>query len=251
MESLVGKLAHACKVVRPGKTFLRHLYQKLSQTAQPYHHISFNMPVRSDLMWWALFLRSWNGVSILREYGGPQQFSNEIWTDASGTFGCGAVWGKRWLQASWSSMYKNGLGEVGEDGITLKELVPIVVACAVWGPQWRQSSALVHCDNEGAVTVVNSGYSKVEKMMHLLHCLFFIRAQFSMEVKAIHVPGKYNGLVDAISCNNLSVISSQIPEAAAKKEVIPKKLVKLLMKERPDWTSATWSQLFANCFQQE
>ena len=35
MESLVGKLAHACKVVRPGKTFLRRLYQKLAQTAQP------------------------------------------------------------------------------------------------------------------------------------------------------------------------------------------------------------------------
>ena len=61
----------------------------------------------------------------MREYGGPQQFSREIWTDASGTFGCGALWGKQWLQASWSSMYKDAPGEAGEDGITLKELVPI------------------------------------------------------------------------------------------------------------------------------
>ena len=30
LESLVGKLAYACKVVKPGKTFLHHLFQKLA-----------------------------------------------------------------------------------------------------------------------------------------------------------------------------------------------------------------------------
>ena len=114
-------------------------------------------------------------------------------------------------------MYKDTAREVGEDGITLKELVPIVVACAVWGPQWWESSALVHCNNEGAITVINSGYSKVEKMMHLLHCLFFIWAKFSIEVKAIHVPGKDNEPADAISHNNMIIFLSQIPEAMATK----------------------------------
>jgi len=93
-----------CKVVKLGKTFLRHLYQKIAQT---YHYIRFNVQVRSDLMWWALFIHSWNGVSILREYGEPQQFNHEIWTDASGMFGYGALWGKWWLQASWSKVYKD------------------------------------------------------------------------------------------------------------------------------------------------
>ena len=74
----------------------------------------------------------------------------------------------------------------------------------------------------------------MEKMIYLLRCLFFIQTQFSIEVKEMHVPGKYNGLADTISCNNLSVLSSQIPEAAANQEVIPEKLVKLLMKERLD-----------------
>jgi len=98
--------------------------------------------------------------------------------------------------------------------------------------------------------VVNSGYSKVEKIMHLLRCLFFIRAQYNIEVKAIHVPGKDDGLADAISRNNMSVLLSQIPEATANQEVIPDKLIKLLMEERPNWTSAAWSRLFTNCFQQ-
>ena len=240
LESLVGKLAHACKVVRPGKTFLRNLYQKLAETAQPYHHIRFNVPVRSDLMWWTLFMRTWNGMSMLREYR-PWRADFEICTDASGSFGCGAVWGKRWLQAEWSKTYAEAPQERGEDGITPKELVPIIMSCAIWGPQWRQSSILVHCDNEGAVAVVNSGYSRVEKIMHLLRCLFFIQAQFGMEVRAVHVPGKDNMLADAISCYNLSVLSLQMPEVEAKGEAIPEELVKLLLKERPDWTSASWS----------
>jgi len=77
LESLVGKLAHACKVVKPGKTFLRNFYQKLAETAQPFHHIRFNVAVRSDLMWWSVFLQAWNGISILREYG-PLQVDYHI-----------------------------------------------------------------------------------------------------------------------------------------------------------------------------
>ena len=56
MELLVGKLSHACKMVRPGKTFLQNLYQKLAKMAQPYDHIRFNVLVRFDLMWWAQFI---------------------------------------------------------------------------------------------------------------------------------------------------------------------------------------------------
>ena len=41
------------------------------------------------------------------------------------------------------------------------ELLPIVMACVIWGPRWRQSAVTAQCDNEGAVAVVNSGYSRV------------------------------------------------------------------------------------------
>ena len=78
LESLVGKLSHACKVVKPGKTFLRHLYQKLAETAQPYHHIRFNIRVRSDLMWWSTFLQSWNGISMLQEYRTSRQMPQAV-----------------------------------------------------------------------------------------------------------------------------------------------------------------------------
>ena len=46
---------------------------------------------------------------------------------------------------------------VGEgDSITRIELLPIILASAVWGPAWRGQRIIVHCDNTGAITVTNS-----------------------------------------------------------------------------------------------
>ncbi len=69
LESLVGKLAHAARVVPPGKTFLRRMFGLLSRAREPFHHVRLNKEFQSDLRWWSMFLEQWNGVSLLREYG--------------------------------------------------------------------------------------------------------------------------------------------------------------------------------------
>ena len=74
-------------------------------------------------------------------------------SDASGVWGCVAVWGVQWLQERWSDAW-------GEVNIAIKELVPIVVGCAVWGPQWRRKLVLNLCDNMAVVEVVKSQKSK-------------------------------------------------------------------------------------------
>ena len=49
----------------------------------------------------------------------------EVTSDASGSWGCGA-WHTSWLQVPW---------EAAADGLSIaaKELVPIILACKVWG----------------------------------------------------------------------------------------------------------------------
>ena len=247
LESLVGKLAHACKVVRPGKTFLRRMFELLSGVRQPHHHVRLNVPFRSDLVWWSTFIGAWNGVSLLRDLS-PGTVSHRFVTDASGQFGCGALWRSNWLQLKWASPSREDSFNLPEASITLQELLPVVLACAVWGPEWKHTLVEVYCDNQGAVAVVNSGYSKVPQMMHLLRCLFFIRAFFSFSLRAIHVPGCENGLADAISRNNLAYLFAQIPEAVHSRCQIPQPLLELLVEQHPDWTSITWSQLFRSCF---
>jgi hypothetical protein len=102
LESLVGKLAHASTVVPPGKTFLQRMFELLGVARRAEHHIRLGAPFRSDLLWWATFLGAWNGVAMLpAQYSG--QPSHQVWTDASGSFGCGAVYPAvhQWIQLQW------------------------------------------------------------------------------------------------------------------------------------------------------
>ena len=70
----------------------------------------------------------------------------EIWSDASGSWGCRAVWGGEWLQIAWCEWPGFKVST-----IAAKELLPVVVAMATWGggggPSWRGKVVLCHCDN--------------------------------------------------------------------------------------------------------
>ncbi len=65
-----------------------------------------------------------------------------------------------------------------EQQIAIKELVPIVIACAVWGGQWRNKLVLARSDNMAVVQVITSLSSKEPTIMHLLRALFFYMALF-------------------------------------------------------------------------
>ena len=70
LASLIGHLSHASRVVQPGKTFMRRLFEKLASLKahklKPHHRSQLGeIPVRSDILWWATFVRSWNGISFI------------------------------------------------------------------------------------------------------------------------------------------------------------------------------------------
>ena len=77
--------------------------------------------------WWHAFLGPWNGVSMLFEVQ-AQNPQIEIWSDASGGWGCAAIWEGQWFQIQWSDHLN-----FAETMIAAKELLPIVVAAACGG----------------------------------------------------------------------------------------------------------------------
>ena len=119
--SLVGLLQHATKVLIPGRTFLARMYYAAARLNRLSYYTRLTKAFRSDLRWWHLFASYWNGLSFL-DCSLP---GHEIHTDASG--GWGAVFGTQWMQLAWSK-------EWSQLDIMAKELLPIVLACAVWGP---------------------------------------------------------------------------------------------------------------------
>ena len=93
----------------------------------------------------------------------PTDPSFHLYSDASGSFGCEAyspelsLWFKLPWPQSWVAV-----------GITAKELVPIVVAAAIWGPHWSGCHVCFRCDNDAVVTVIQnrSAHGRTPREFH-------------------------------------------------------------------------------------
>ena len=97
--SLVGLLAHACKVIRAGRSFLRRLIDVSTTAKQLDHFVRLGKEARLDIEWRWRFCEGWNGVAVLS--GPPEARATKTFTsDASGSWGCGACWAEQWFQAT-------------------------------------------------------------------------------------------------------------------------------------------------------
>ena len=232
--SLIGKLSHACRVIRPGRIFLRRMIQTANSVTRLDHWVRLGMEFRSDLWWWLSFLELWNGRAKLRAQARPDQ-GIVVTSDASGNWGCGTAWGRQWIQHKWDTQWL-------DINIAAKELLPIVLACAIWGRQWHHQNVLVRCDNMAVVTVWAAQSSKHQLIMHLLCCLHFICAYFELDLHIEHIKGSDNIIADAISRNNLQVLHREAPRLDPVSEEIPQALLQLLVTSKPDWLSVSWNQ---------
>ncbi len=242
LDSLVGLLHDASIVVRPGRTFIRRLIDLLKATRnRPARGlIRINREARSDILWWHSFIQHWNGLSMMR----PSRRRDPdvvLTSDASGSWGCGAYSQAAWFQYQWSAA-------TTEYHITAKELLPIVIAAAIWGKAWAGKSILCRCDNEAVVYIINSGTSKDPTVMGLMRCLYFICAKFNLLISAVHLAGIANSLADALSRNKLPIFLLNHPQANQAPSPIPAPLLDILIHTKPDWTSPSWSSTFNSIF---
>ena len=137
--SIIGLLSHACKVIRPGRSFSRRLIDLSNKVSNLDYFVRFNQSARSDLEWWFQFAKQWNGKAMI--YCRQKELSQgTLVSDASGSWGCGAFFRDKSFQLEWAGNLKNV-------HISVKELAPIAVAAAIWGPEWSTRSIEVKCDN--------------------------------------------------------------------------------------------------------
>ena len=236
LQCLIGHLAHAAKVVRPGRTFMREIIRTMSTPRSGHHWVRLNTQFRADLAWWATFLTSWNGVSLFP--GLP--LGEAVTADASGSWGCGAFRSSRpqhWFQFEWPQHWEGV-------NIAVKEMVPFVIAAAMWGRTWHGQRTHFRSDNMAVVSALTRRSAKDPRLAHLLRCLFFFEAHFGFEHEASHVPGVDNGAADALSRDRLTVFFSLLPQAPRQASPPPRSLVSLLLDANLTWTSPGWSIAF-------
>ena len=233
--SLIGRLHHAASVVKPGRTFLRHLINLSTTASKLHHHIRLSESSRSDIHWWNTFLSSWNGISMLP----PSQPQVSIESDASGAWGCATIWNSHFFQIQWPETWQ-------ASNIAAKELLPIVVAAATWGAQWAGNLVLCLCDNAAVVAVINTGSCRDTHLMQMMRCLFFYAAHYHFSLTARHVPGAINTKADALSRNNIQLFRSLLPQADPIPTSIPPHVLDLSLANSPHWTSSHWRQMFVD-----
>lgn len=222
------------RLVRPGWIFVRRMYSTAAKLQEMEHFTCLNKEFRSDLQWWHTFFTDWNGVALLPP---PRKPSLTVQTDASGSWGCAGILAARWFLFQWPQDWS-------PIAIMAKEIVPIVISCAIWGTHMHGRSVLFQCDNKGVVAAVNKGSSKEPIVMQLLRTLWFFVARFQVSLFIDHIPGMHNEAADMLSRNNMSQFFTSYPQANLLPTPLPQELL-IVSVTAPDWTSPTFTQLFS------
>ena len=136
--------------------------------------------------------------------------------------GCltGSSWGEQWMDVTTAA----------------KDLLPIALACAIWGPHWSHKRVQFYCENMAVVNIWASQTSKHPIIMHLLRCIHFVLAVHEVELSIQHVPEAQNTIADAISPNLAHTLQATTPLSPAPISV-PPSLWQMPVTVRPDWSS--------------
>lgn len=236
LQSLAGLLNFVCRVVRPGRIYLRAM---ISQITALLHHArgahphaarltsrsrdaphTLSRAVRDDVAWWRHALTEWNGIGILYDMEWTAAVKLELFTDACLTgYGavCAAACGTRteWFQGRWTDAQLAASRRASRESMPYLELLALVLAAATWSHMWAGKRIQFRCDCQPVVQALSRFSSPEPDMHHLIRQLHAIavRAQFDFQVA--HIAGVSNVSADALSRYDMSTFRADSPRAAA------------------------------------
>ena len=217
--SLIGRLAFACRVVPAGRMFMRRMIDLSCTVKRLNHRIWITVDAKRDLDWWIDFLPQWSGSSQLLDPHWCTSPGMELYTDAC-SFAYAAYWRGKWVQQRFQ-------GSALDQDIAWKELYAIVVACNVWGPQWKGKKILFHCDNEAIVHIWKHGSSKSKSIMTLLRATYWVAAHYQFNIMITHIRGCDNIIADSLSRFQMDRFRETAPGAEPLPTPTPAKLMRL------------------------
>ena len=107
-----------------------------------------------------------------------------------------------------------------------KELVPIVISCAVWGPELAKCVFCVQCDNSIVVAAIKKGAARDSTVIQLLRWLWFFVAHYDIHLIPEHIPGVTNKTADHLSRCHMDHFFLQNPHASPTLSVIHLEIMK-------------------------
>jgi hypothetical protein len=202
-QSLHGMLQFACRVVRPGRYFVRRIAGFAIACEQsersPLAGAAIPQGLREDVEWWLAFIDQWNGHSLLYELEWQDAKALELWTDACDT-GYGAYYAGAWMAGRWSPT-QIAIARHGHKRTSMPflELHALVYAAKAWGASWPQKKIIFHCDCMPIVHALARGGSKRPAVMHLMRVLISLALAHNFDFRCMHIPGIDNTVADVLS----------------------------------------------------
>lgn len=209
LQSLIGPLNFACKIVAPGRAFCRRLIDATMGIRKQHHKLRVTLETKADLQVWLKFLQNYNGVTFISNIIWTSESCLQLFIDSaggqnggSGIFFSGSLtysqWPVEWVQS-----------ELIRD-ITFLELFPVILT---WHNSLANKRILFHIDNMAVVQFLNNSTSKSNKVMNIVRELVLITLQCNITIKAKYIPSKQNSIADCISRSQWTKFHQLAPEA--------------------------------------
>ncbi len=191
LQSITGLLAFFTRALPGGRTFIRRLYNLTIGVQDPSHHIRLKAPARADLKMWQVFLKHFNGASLISHVFWSESPDYRVYSDASGTAYAG-VYGNQWFAGKFPPEWLNM-------SIAVKEMVPIYIAINCWISRLCNSTIVFYTDNESVMHILQSLTSSDPVIMKMIRQMVIVAMLNNVVFYSKHIPGRYNVISDALS----------------------------------------------------
>ncbi len=198
LESLMGLLNFACKVIRPGRPFLRRLYNLMEGLRRrlPFFKLRLNAGTKEDLRMWELFLQTYNGVTLFLPPITHTQLDRGIQL-ASDDSSWVLLKSARWVKGHWGPSFQ------GKKSSLLKGMVLIVGLIHAFGNELSNSRIQLECVDSEVARVLTCQTYKDALVMQVIGKWVLSLLSHNIHVTFLHTKHTHNKLA-------LSLLSVQV-----------------------------------------
>ena len=190
LQSLVGKLNFAARVVRGGRTFLRRIFDAIASLKKQHHKVRLQGAIKGDIQWWHEFLSVFNGVAAFIQETDVCSVSTDACLQAGGAFYNGDIY-----YTVWEADHP----EVSDLCINYKETMVAILAIQRWCSFFKNKLVYIYTDNQCAAVILNKCSCRNERIMKYMREIFWTSVVHNFVIKVCYMPGCLQSLPDAIS----------------------------------------------------
>ena len=191
LQSLLGKLHHVSKCVKPARLFVSRMLDTL-RSAPDRGRVALNADFQRDLQWFANFLPTYNDRNMM-QYVGLSTTDLILEVDACLT-GIGGIFRNEFYFTPIPADIP-----LCQYHITHLEFLNILIALKLWKRHFTGHHVCVRCDNMACVYVLNTGRSRDPFLLKCAREIWLLAASYDFNISAMHVTSRDNARADALS----------------------------------------------------